>query len=495
LHKDVSFESEFHNIYDPQFSTPAGSVMNDESRVESYISIDTSFQEISFYAPESYLNKIERKSNSRESDGETTPKNVNLSLINAAKINQNKIQDLREPSFDLIFQNDNNISSSNLYSKYLNSNQNKEEIICSSSIENNALKSKELLENISKDFATANDPTDQKEIQKTSFYKDLVLDPSALFQNTLDMKSFNLGDRIKEYKEFNVFDKRNKDNIHLYQGIPMYDSEEKDKITKPWFGNTQFSPDKDEIGDSQPINIPIDMTNSYEHESNKYTGRLEHHRSDNVINHYSNQTKELSSADFILRTMHSLEFLKNKIYDSSNISKNRDESIKSCDFVSSPEASKTKDTSAFLGSKILRNFMGNKTQILLNNNSSILENINIQKLATSDELRVKRNSRKVNNQNSEYNVKTKYLTGTLDRQDLTSFADKIEAINFRESKKNTVLKSSCKYNQFYHLASKPSANNSMVNLMRLNSARTNYNYNPYTKTPNDNIIHTKVKSK
>jgi hypothetical protein len=443
LHKDVSFESEFHNIYDPQFSTPAGSVMNDESRVESYISIDTSFQEISYYAPESYLNKIERKSNSGESDGETTPKNANLSLINAAKINQHKIQDLREPSFELIFQNDNNISNSNLYSKYLNSNKNKEEIICSSSIDKDALKSKELLENISKDFATANGPTDHKEIQKTSFYKNLVLDPSAMFQNTSDMKSFNLGDRIKDYKEFNVFDKRNKDNINTYQGIPMYDSEEKGEVTKPWFGNAQFSPDKDEIGNSQPANIPVDMTNSYEHESNKYTGRLEHHTSTNIINH-SNQTKELSSADFILRTMHSLEFLKNKIYDSSNISKNRDESIKSCDFVSSPEASKTKDTSAFLGSKILRNFMGNKTQILMNNNSSILDNINIQKLTASDELGVMRKSWKATNQNSDYNVKNKYLTGTLDHQESTSFADKIEAINFRESKKNTVIKSSCK---------------------------------------------------
>jgi hypothetical protein len=145
-----------------------------------------------------------------------------------------------------------------------------------------------------------------------------------------------------------------------------------------------------------------------------------------------------------MRTMHSLEYLKHKIINSSSISKNRDETIKSFDLVSSPELGKTKDTSAFSGTKIMNNLTVNKTQISLNNNSSILGNINMQKLVTNDDLSMKRNSEKGVKHIGGYSAKAKYLTGSLDPQECTSFAAKIEAINFRESKKPTILKRSSK---------------------------------------------------
>lgn len=233
--------------------------MNDDSKIELYISTETGFQDISYYAPESYLKKVERENILNQSDDEVTPNNADSSFQRAEMKRQHR------------------------NSKYLNSNRNKEEMINLTNFEKDELKNKELFHNISKEFVTPNDPKGQKEIQKISFSKDLKYDSAALIHNTSDLKSFNFSDRLKE---FNVFNKRNKEYIYTYPDIPMYDSDEKMKNRHSLVSENKSSQEKTDINISQPINTPIDMTYSYEHENSKYTARLERHRSNNVINNF-----------------------------------------------------------------------------------------------------------------------------------------------------------------------------------------------------------------
>lgn len=233
--------------------------MNDESKIELYISTETGYEDISYYAPESYLKKVERENILNQSDDEGVPEGADSPFQRAEMNRQQR----------------------NL--KYLNSNRDKEEMINLTNFERDELKDKELFHNISKEFVTPNDHNGQKEIQKISFSKDLKYDSAALINNTSDLRSFNFSDRLKE---FNVFNKKNKEYIYTYPDIPMYDSDEKMKNRYSLVSDNKSSQGKTDVNISQPINTPIDMTYSYENDNSKFTARLERHRSNNVINNF-----------------------------------------------------------------------------------------------------------------------------------------------------------------------------------------------------------------
>lgn len=400
----------------------------------------------------------------------------------------------REPSFDLSLKNDNN--SSHSYSKYLNSQKDTSkrddyQLNSGDKIkERSRAPATSPFDNILKEFGVPIDSRD-KEIPKISFSKDLMqkiedfkkscyedapdrtpqfeVKPSnSLFKKPSSMKSLNFGNQIKEHnilfkqKQYNM----NK-NIHQDTELPTYNSNSVEKQDSSRDGRVspfrQFV--KNELkGQSKFINdnshnTPIDMGNSYDQDMSKFTARVERNYSNNVTEHYENRN-DSSNADFILRTMASLENLKNKLGDSTYVSKFRDDTIKSLDFASSPELGKTKDTSAFSGNKLLNKMNTNKTNHSVNHSNSLLGGQGMtSKMITNSDMSC-RNMNKTNpinlliNTPGEYTNKSKYLTDNIKPQEISSFAARIEAISQQENKFKKLKPSKVKPGLNFHSKNK-----------------------------------------
>jgi len=382
----VSFETTIHNIYAPQFSTPNTSSIYEESVIENYISMDFIIQD----KPVEYYNPKD-KSNSPEADMDELKKVIRMNSVK-----------LEKPAFELMLKRDNSSQSSS-YSKYLNK-QKPEEDVASFNNDSNKYdsKSKEFMSNaignISKEFATPNDTNGQKEIAKVSFSKDLKHSYDFLnvgnqnhqispdFQNLQDpgsrlMKKLNINqenDAFQNAKEsYNIFRQKFNDyEIHKNSDFPVYDSHSKNGDNSPFSKSGQIGQETGKCWNNSgntSNQAPMDGLSSYDQDTSKFTNRLQKMHSHNVTDNID-QRQELSNTDFVARIMTSLETLNNRIYDTSNISKFRDETVKSIDIGSSPDLGKTKDTSTFSGTKLINRMNGTKTAMSANNSEFILGN-------------------------------------------------------------------------------------------------------------------------
>lgn len=378
----------------------------------------------------------------------------------------------REPSFDLSLKNDN--SNSHSYSKYLNSQRDtskRDDYQLSAGEKEkgrNRASATNPFDKISKEFGTPINSRD-KEIPKISFSNDLMqkiedfkkscyedapdrtpgfeLKPcNSLFQKKSSMKSLNFGNQVKEHNILFKQKYMNK-NIHQDTEFPTYNTNSVDKQDSSRDGRVspfrQFVKNElkgqSKFTNDNSHNNPMDMANSYEQDMSKFTARVERQYSNNVTEHYENRN-DSSNADFILRTMASLENLKNRLGDSTYVSKFRDDTIKSLDFASSPELGKTKDTSAFSGNKLLNKMNTNKTNHSVNHSNSLIGGQGMtSKMITNSDMSC-RNMNKTNpinlliNTPGEYTNKSKYLTDNIKPQEISSFAARIEAISQQENK-------------------------------------------------------------
>ena len=108
-------------------------------------------------------------------------------------------------------------------------------------------------------------------------------------------------------------------------------------------------------GDDKTFNTPVDITDIHKPDLSKTSARydkssLERHENITSLERYHD--KNDSVPDFFTKSGALLENLKKGTLDLTGSSKIRDETLKSYE-ASSPELGRTKDTSAFLGTKML----------------------------------------------------------------------------------------------------------------------------------------------
>jgi hypothetical protein len=289
-------------------------------------------------------------------------------------------------------------------------------------------------------------------------------------------------------------------DIHKNTEFPAFDSIQKNgrnlniwKSVNDWKNNKYTTENSENPNNQTPIER---MHQSYE-DSNKSLNRLVKQRSHNVTENLDHR-QELLNTDFIVRIMTSLESLNPRGMDSSNVSKLKDETIKSMDIGFSPDLGKTKDTSAFSGAKFMNNMNSNKTNLSANNNSSILgSNLAASKLIlgkmssskhlahdSSDSFNTKKaqfrhsykemkrphKSTQFLHKPGDLTSKSKYLTDNIKPHAAWSFAAKIDAFNRLERSRRSKSKKKAKLN--INLQSKNWQAPTVSHLMKCNSTRT-----------------------
>lgn len=215
-----------------------------------------------------------------------------------------------------------------------------------------------------------------KESEKKQFEFLLKNEHSSHSSSYSKYLSSNKKRNIDEIDQLISYDQKDlsAQDIHKNTRFPIYDSNQKNgrnsNILKSVndFKNNKYITENSETPNNQ---TPMEETHQSYEDSNNGFNRLVKQRSHNVTENLGHR-KELLNTDFIVRIMTSLESLHPKGTDSSNVSKLKDETVKSMDIASSPDLGKTKDTSTFSGVKFMNNMNSNKTNVSANNSSSIL---------------------------------------------------------------------------------------------------------------------------
>lgn len=129
---EISFESEVHNIYDPEFSSTQSSFINESRDIESFVSVETVPKEDEIN-PQRTIRGLHSATNSITPlpivitpDGEY-PTNVSHPLVRKEDpphllFRHYSDHYKNEVSLELSFKNDDCQSNRNYYSKYLNNN-------------------------------------------------------------------------------------------------------------------------------------------------------------------------------------------------------------------------------------------------------------------------------------------------------------------------------------------------------------------------------------
>lgn len=186
--------------------------------------------------------------------------------------------------------------------------------------------------------------------------KDLKYDLNILFPNHQTIKPINQGNLTGK----GSMERRNND-----YPLPIYDSIQrlKEDIQSLEQKQQKVTQKGIKASNSQYLCPHIDMAEFCDHNSLKSkqnTARQELKRLNNLSENYDRYDHQnISSGDFIQKSMSILEFIKNKTADSISLSKIKDETIPSFDFRSSPELGKTKNTSAFSGGRLQNHLVKN----------------------------------------------------------------------------------------------------------------------------------------
>jgi hypothetical protein len=253
----------------------------------------------------------------------------------------------------------------------------------------------------------------------------LKFDPASVFSNAV-AKPFKMDKGVFSYSEGN----------QLMTKLPITETMDQD-----------LSPsNNEEMGRSQKTVVPLNITNSFDKDRSRL-GVPDKNRANNFSMNFDSKNKDMSTENFILQTMSSLEYLKSKMCDVSNVSnKGNNDTVKSIDFVSSPELGKTKDTSALSGTKMMNTLSNNKSNISLPNNSSLIANSNpFQKLINSSEMsqRNKDSGRLMTHpikNLGDLTGKSKYLNTDVPPFDSSSFAAKCKAVHLGQAHGSKVSK-------------------------------------------------------
>ena len=158
------------------------------------------------------------------------------------------------------------------------------------------------------------------------------------------MKQRWIDKSIKKSKELNLFSSNKTDEVN---------STKEGRISS----FSQYVINDDRTQGENTWNIPIDFMNSYENDTSKFISKIQRQqssieRSQNSITNPSDNKTDTNIHDFLQKSMNSLKILRKCVVDSSNLSKIKDESMKSIDIPSSPDLGKTKDTSSLSGTKM-----------------------------------------------------------------------------------------------------------------------------------------------
>ena len=242
---NISFESDVHNIYDPQFSSTQSSFVEQNSEISSFISIESPLSKKSpsinqkeseiiqkfieipkIKIPEVNSNSdIAAKLNiQHEVDGQKLPHNL-------FRHNSEKQNEQLEQSLEFLLKNEEPHSNRNSYTRYLSGKNNNIKNTMKETINSLCFEFKEgLAHRLSKNFNANNIESNQernrnKEIPKISFSNELkntyqIMSPNnvkdkileaihtsrddnigshrSLFQNNSALKSMNFGKYVKE---------------------------------------------------------------------------------------------------------------------------------------------------------------------------------------------------------------------------------------------------------------------------------------------------------
>ena len=307
----------------------------------------------------------------------------------------------------------------------------------------------------------------------------------SLFQNNSALKSMNFDQYSKENgsiirdryfdknlkktnKDDVIYDKNQINNINLRKDMKVIDNGMSD----------------DQVPFESNSNIPFDFYNSYENENSKFAPIVVKQHSSIEKSDSNIDSKEIKNNsninDFILKSMNSLKNLQKSIAESSNLSKLKDETLKSIDGPYSPDLGKTKDTSALSGSKFHNKINSDKTYASINNSSSLLGGIGMNsKIIGESELKLLNifPTKLISHQSlnlKDQNPKSKYLSDTtkIIENNQQSFADKIEALKEKEINREKLLMETAKFGKI----PKPNKVSTMSQIAKWHTSRAYQDY-------------------
>ena len=462
-------------------------------------------------------------------------RNTPVKMQNRAEIpqflfrhNSNKSKDNLESSLELCLQNDDSQTNRNTFSKYLsiaNKSKLKNEMkhtissICFEVKDNLGLVDSKYNPEFVRKISIRNSEISQnKEIQGVSFSNEfketyqhvnpsyhnnsseklqtakqkLSSDKLGLFNNNSVLKWMNFGKQVKEHNS--VLKKRMIDKSSNYKELNLFNSNKTDEASSIKDGRvssfSQYVNNDDKTQTDNTWNIQLDFMNSYENDSSKFISKIQRQqssieRSQNSLSNNRDNKSDQNIRDFMQRSMNSLKILKRFAVESSNISKLKDETLKSVDLPSSPDLGRTKDTSSLSVTK-LKNKVNMKAQLSNNSNSSIPWGVRkSSKIITSSDIGfVKTFQTQSVTKGKEFNSNSKYLVDTIKFNDKEQqcFADRIEALKEYEESHSRYIKASLPYK-----TTKEGSINKIPTMFQLKKSQSSKDYSDYTtavrKTP------------
>lgn len=471
LHRNISFETTVHNIYDPEFSSPSQSFCEDQDEVTAYLSSDSIILEKPY--------EIDPKNNMVQ-EQDSLPKrntdNLNDNKESREAYNQvgvSPLDQVKEQFLELLFKSDNN--DSNYYSKYLNSNKNQQDTSINSVNQRENQKLRDYNENIFKDLIASSDyksnkgeynltPSDLQNKRDKKFESPSKPIDSDL-KNDSFLRSLNLGSQVRD---------------QVYNFLKKSDA-------------------KSPIGDYSQNDHHSPFVQLVNHELKKgkrekdeeahetyYNGLIGKKGDSNTGSKNLDRVRDIPAEDFIMKTMSSLETLKNKLADSNNVSKNN-ETMKSMDLTASPDLGKTKDTSLFSGNK-RANIVSTSRSNVSDINSSVTTGIANKLGINSDSLfkyMNKTHTLHSDTKGGDYSSKSCYFD---EHKDIISFADRIEAIHNREVR---LKKNISHQNPSKQMNKVPS----IASLMKCHSMRSMYKESSSSRKEYSEALSAKVNTK